>query len=128
MSEKTVAQKLLIKPGYTVLFVNPPVDLPTLLGEMPSALNTVPAAGESTDFILAFIASRAELEAALPVLKMRMKPGGLLWVAYHKGTSKVKIDINRDSIYTYGLTLGLTGVAMIAINDDWAALRLKAGV
>jgi hypothetical protein len=49
----------------------------------------------------------------------------LLWIAYHKGTSKVKTDIHRDSINAYALTLGMVGVAMIAINDDWAALRLK---
>lgn len=125
MSEKTVAQKLLIKEGYTVLFVNPPADLSALLGGLPAGVNTSPAADVAVDFILAFIANRAELEAALPALKPRMKPGGLLWVAYHKGTSKVKTDINRDSIYAYGLTIGLTGVAMVAINEDWAALRMK---
>lgn len=125
MSEKTVAQKLLIKEGYTVLLVNPPADLSALLGGLPAGVNTSPPAGVAVDFILAFIANRAELEAALPALKPRMKPGGLLWVAYHKGTSKVKTDINRDSIYAYGLTIGLTGVAMVAINEDWAALRMK---
>jgi hypothetical protein len=125
MSEKTVAQKLLIKEGYSVLFVNPPANLTTLLGGMPAGVNAAPAADVSMDLILAFIATRAELEATLPALKTRMKPGGLLWVAYHKGSSKTKTDINRDSIYAYGLTLGLTGVAIIAINEDWAALRMK---
>jgi len=46
-------------------------------------------------------------------------------VAYHKGTSQIKTDINRDSINAYASTLGFQGVAMISINEDWSALRLK---
>jgi hypothetical protein len=49
----------------------------------------------------------------------------MLWVTYHKGTSKVKTDINRDTINAYASTLGMQGVAIISIDDDWSALRLK---
>lgn len=125
MSKKSVAQKLLINEEYSVLFINPPADLPELLGGLTSGVNALPTAEAPVDLILAFIANRAELDAALPALKLRMKPKGLLWVAYHKGTSKVKTDIHRDSINAYAATIGLIGVAMIAVNDDWAALRLK---
>jgi hypothetical protein len=54
-----------------------------------------------------------------------MKPGELLWATYPKGTSKVKTDINRDIIASYVRTIGLVGVAMISIDDTWAALRLR---
>jgi hypothetical protein len=37
----------------------------------------------------------------------------------------VKTDIHRDTINAYAKTLGLEGVAMISIDDDWSALRLK---
>jgi hypothetical protein len=37
----------------------------------------------------------------------------------------VKTDINRDTINAYAASLGLQGVAMISIDDDWSALRLK---
>jgi hypothetical protein len=49
----------------------------------------------------------------------------MLWVSYHKGTSKVKTDINRDTINAYANSLCLQGVAIISIDDDWSALRLK---
>jgi hypothetical protein len=48
-----------------------------------------------------------------------------LWEAYHKGTSWVKTDINRDMIAAYGQSPGLQPNAMISINEDWAALRLE---
>jgi hypothetical protein len=49
----------------------------------------------------------------------------MLWVTYHKGTSKVKTDIHRDMINAYAHSIGLEGVAMISIDEDWSALRLK---
>ena len=59
-------------------------------------------------------------------LKKTLAPGGALWVTYHKGTSKIKTDINRDSINAYAGTLGMQAVAIISVDDDWAALRLKS--
>jgi len=49
----------------------------------------------------------------------------MLWVTYHKGTSKVKTDINRDTIYAYTHTIGLDGVGLGSIDDNWSAMRLK---
>ena len=57
--------------------------------------------------------------------KAVLKPGGILWVSYRKGTSRIKTDIHRESINTYAAGLGLKGVAIIAVDEDWAALRLK---
>ncbi len=36
-----------------------------------------------------------------------------------------KTDINRDSIVEYARSIGMEGVAMISIDEDWSALRLK---
>ena len=49
----------------------------------------------------------------------------MLWVTYRKGSSKIKSDINRDSIYEYALSVGLQGVAMIVVDENWSALRMK---
>jgi hypothetical protein len=35
------------------------------------------------------------------------------------------LDINRDSIAAYAATIGLQAVAMISVDEDWSALRLK---
>jgi hypothetical protein len=122
---KTPAQKLLMKEGYRVLFVHPPDDIEALLGGLPSGVTVVEGASSPIDFILVFSASRQALESDLPRLKDLLQPSGLLWVAYHKGTSRVKSDINRDSIAAYAQTIGMTPVSLIAIDDDWSALRVK---
>jgi len=77
------------------------------------------------DVIQVFVASRQEMEARLPGLKTLLAAKGALWVTYYKGTSKYKTDINRDSINADARHLGLQGVAIISVDDDWSALRLK---
>lgn len=123
MTEKTAAEKLLIKPGRRVRFDSAPADVVALLGGLPEG--AVLAGSGLIDVLVLFANHRAELEARLPGLRAELAPGGMLWVAYPKGTSKIKTDIHRDTIAAYAQTLGLIAVAMVAINDDWAALRLK---
>ncbi len=125
MSDKPIAQKLSIKPGSKFLLVNPPAGYATRLGTLPEGSRLLDEPGDSVDAIQLFVANRNELEAQLPRLKRLLARNGMLWVTYHKGTSQVKTDINRDSINAYARSLGLQGVAMISIDEDWAALRLK---
>ena len=125
MPDKTIAQKLLIKAGYSVLFINPPKGYKAALGAMPKDVTTLKEPTRPADLIQLFVANRKELEAQLPKLAGALKPNGLLWVTYYKGTSKTKTDINRDTINAYAKTLGWQGIAMISIDDDWSALRLK---
>jgi hypothetical protein len=125
MSEKTIAQKLLIKEGKKVLLVNAPQGYKTKLGPLPGGTKIVGKAAEPVDVIQLFVANRKELEAELPKLKPLVGPHSLLWVTYLKGTSKTRTDINRDTLHAYARGLGLEGVALVAIDDDWSAMRFK---
>jgi hypothetical protein len=125
MSDKSVAQKLMIKAGQRVSFVNQPKGYNAVLGELPKGVIVVKEASEPVDVLQLFVDSRKELEEQLPRLKTAVAPKGALWVTYHKGTSKQKTDINRDSIAGYARTIGMQAVAMISVDDDWSALRLK---
>jgi hypothetical protein len=51
----------------------------------------------------------------------------LLWISYPKGAARIKSDITRDPIWRTARTLGLEGVAMVAVDDTWSAMRLKVG-
>ncbi len=125
MSDKTVAQKLFIKENYQVLLVNEPEDYRSKLGQLLENVTVLTQPVELVDFVQFFVTSREELEAQLEKLKSILKPKGLLWVTYPKGTSKIKADINRDSIVKYARSVGLEGVAMISVDNTWSALRLK---
>src|SRR5438105_10468196 len=125
MSDKSIAEKLLIKEGRKVWFVNSTPGYRTRIGALPPNVTVLKAGAAPADIIQVFVRSRAELEAELPKLKRALAPNGLLWVTYAKGTSKMKADINRDSIAAYARSIGMEGVAMISVDDDWSALRLK---
>jgi len=126
MSDKSIAQKLMLKEGRKVLIVNAPKGYGSTLGALPPGVAVSNKPAGPADVIQVFVANRKELEAQLGKLKSLLAPGGILWVTYYKGTSKTKTDINRDSINAYAQEMGLQGVAMISIDDDWSALRLKA--
>lgn len=79
----------------------------------------------TADIIQLFVTSRSDLEKNLGKLKTLLALSGALWVTYPKGTSKIKSDINRDTIYEYAQSIGLQGVAMISVDETWSALRLK---
>jgi hypothetical protein len=125
MSDKSIAAKLFIKPDHKVLLVNPPEGYADQMDELPEGAIILSDSSCLVEIIQVFVSNRIELEAQLPRLKELMTPKGMLWVTYHKGTSKVQTDINRDTINAYAHTIGLEGVAMISIDHDWSALRLK---
>ena len=125
MSEKSIAQKLSIKPGYKFLLINSPQGYLARMGALPERTLILSDSSCTVEVIQVFIANRAELETQLPRLKELLASKGMIWVTYHKSTSKVKTDINRDTINAYAHSIGLEGVAMILIDDDWSSLRLN---
>lgn len=125
MSEKSVAEKLQFKAGRKVLLVNAPDDITALLGTLPDGVIVLSESQPNIDIIVAFLRNRQELESQLGQLRSYLHEKGMLWVVYYKGTARFKTDIHRDSINSYAQTIGLQGVAMISIDQDWSALRLK---
>ena len=125
MPDKTVAEKLLIKPGKKVLFINPPENADQVLGGLPQGVQTMDSPSEPADTILVFLPGRQAMEEQLPKLKGMIKPGSILWAAYYKGTARVKTDINRDILHAYAQTIGLRGVSLISLDQDWSAMRFK---
>ncbi len=122
MSDKSVADKLLIRKDSRIKIIGAPDGYVDSLGYAGGAESGGP---RNLDLIQAFVKSRRELEGLLAQVKSELKPGGIIWITYPKGTSKTKADINRDTIAAYAKKLGLQAVAVISVDDTWSALRLK---
>ncbi len=125
MPPKTVAQKMLIRPGARVLILGAPTGYSRVLGPLPKGAIRLARAAKDIDVLQVFVKSRKELEARLPKLKGYLAASGALWVAYPKGSTARGMDVSRDVIWRYASTLGLGPVALIAIDETWSALRLK---
>jgi hypothetical protein len=74
---------------------------------------------------LAFINDNKELISFLKTDLKNVEADSVLWFAYPKGTSKIKTDINRDTIRITGEDFGITTVTAISIDETWSALRFR---
>ena len=124
MSEKSIPEKLQLKPGRIFKVIGQPLQVVDVLSDLPPYAKFA-GKNEPADVLLVFIKTLAELSQLLPFGAELLKPGGIAWLAYPKKTSRVKTDLNRDIIWAYLHTIGWTGVSMISIDDTWSGFRLK---
>ena len=117
-STKPLWQKLFIKGG-TVLLMNAPSGYDKVLAGSPAKVVTRgPAAA---DTILLFVNDQAQLAASMATVVKSLGPSSSLWVAYRKGDK----NFHRDTLGKLMETFGFSGVAMVAVDDTWSALRVK---
>ena len=74
---------------------------------------------------LVFINNNNEYLDFLNKQLKNIEPDSILWFAYPKGSSKIKTDINRDTIRVTGEEFNITTVTAISIDDIWSALRFR---
>ncbi|MFZ2098433.1 MAG: hypothetical protein WAV05_17515 [Anaerolineales bacterium] len=118
MPAKSIVQKLSIKAGRQFLLVNPPNGYLTRLGALPGVVKLLSEPDSAVEATQVFVVNRAELEAQHPRLETLSAPKGMLWFTDHKGSTRVKTDINREAINAYTQSLRLQGVAIISIVED----------
>jgi hypothetical protein len=118
MSDKPVLERLQVKGGRTLAVVDAPDGIDRLGGAVASPLR-------DADVVLVFCPDRARLEASVPEVASRMKPGAVLWVAYPKLTSSLAGDLNRNLIHDRVRDWGLETVSQIAVDADWSGMRMK---
>lgn len=80
---------------------------------------------EKSKNTLMFINNSKEYRSFLRNGLKNIESDSVLWFAYPKATSKIKTDINRDTIREIGEEYGITTVTAISINDTWSALRFR---
>lgn len=117
-------KKLGIKTGARRLLLNTPENYKNLIGAWPEDISIVTMDAKSeVDFIHFFTQEMAELEVNFPLLKKKLKNGGMLWISWPKGTSKLPKDLNGNDVCNVGLENGLVDVKVCAIDGDWSGLK-----
>jgi hypothetical protein len=124
MVEKSVAQKLFLKPGRTIAIVNAPSGATEILLPLPEFAKMIDTP-EIADVVLLFTRDFSDFNRAFLPLAKSIKREAILWVAYPKKSSKITSDLDRDKLNVYAQSLGWLGVFMIAFDEDWSAMRLK---
>jgi hypothetical protein len=123
MVDSPLAKKLLIKPGHRILITNAPVGFS--LGALPEGAEAKTSGDGAFDHVITFVYNKAEVDNLAPNAINMVKPGGFLWFAYPKQTSKIKTDIHRDVGWDAVRNAGWEGIALIAVDDTWSAMRYR---
>ena len=123
----TTFEKLNFKNQNPIVIVNAPetfeAELRTLRGiKVVRALSEV----DAMEFSLAFVTTLKEVETAARALPKKAKDDATVWFAYPKGSSKkYKCEFNRDTGWKALGNAGFEPVRMVAIDEDWSALRFR---
>ena len=121
-SKTPLIQKLGIKPGFRVCFLNAPPDyaksLHLPLGVEPLAHPKLPM-----DFIQGFFKDKKTYEKSLPGLKKVLAPNGMIWVCWPKAASKVPTDLTESGVRNFGLKSGLVDIKVCAVDEIWSGLK-----
>lgn len=79
----------------------------------------------SFDWIQLFVRTEAELRRLTPKIAAALKPEGLLWISFPKGTSKVQTDLTRDKGWDSLKKLDLKWITLISVDETWSAFALR---
>lgn len=83
-------------------------------------------AGKGIAFALAFATTRAALDAHAAALAAGAEGDAVLWFAYPKKSSKrYACEFDRDRGWEVIRAAGWDSVRMVALDEDWSALRFR---
>ena len=81
---------------------------------------------KSVKFALAFATTQAQLDKSSKTLAAAAEGDAVLWFVYPKGSSKrYRCEFNRDSGWGVIRKAGFESVRMVAVDEDWSALRFR---
>jgi hypothetical protein len=84
------------------------------------------AKAKEIPFVLAFVTKLKEVESIAGKLEQLYKDDEMVWLAYPKLSSKkYTCEFNRDTGWQALGDIGFEGVRMVAIDEDWSALRFR---
>lgn len=116
------------EPLGSIVVLNAPESFEKEMREMEklaAVLTSLPAKGE-VSFVLSFVTKQNEVDTLAEKIVARLTADGVVWFAYPKGTSKkYKCEFNRDSGWAMLGKNNFEPVRMVAVDEDWSALRFR---
>ena len=119
--------KMNLKDQSEIVVLNAPESFERELGQLRGVKVRRTLSGASpVAFALAFVTRQADVDAVAPQVVKAAGRDAVVWFVYPKGTSKrYKCEINRDTGWKTLGAAGFEGVRMVAIDEDWTAVRFR---
>lgn len=121
-------KKLNYKDQKEILVLNNPESFEENLESIRPVASVLTSLANTTEitFAMLFVKTQKEIDELIPQIGNKLKGDAILWMCYPKGSSKkYKCDFNRDTGWAVMGQFDLEPVRMVAIDEDWSALRFK---
>jgi len=119
--------KLNLKDQSDIVVINAPASFePEITSLRGVTVRRAMADAKHISFSLAFATTQKEVDAVAKAIARKGGGDAIVWIAYPKGTSKkYTCEFNRDSGWPSMGAAGFEPVRMVAIDEDWSAVRFR---
>ncbi|MEZ0540289.1 hypothetical protein [Fibrella arboris] len=121
-------KKLNLTNQQQALLVNVPTELAALTAAFAERLNVAqqPESLAKADFVMGFVQQLAQVDQLADWIATHTEGDAVVWMVYPKQSSKkYRCEFNRDTGWASLGKAGFEPVRMVAVNDDWSALRFR---
>jgi len=124
MSE--VFRKLNLRDAAEILVLHAPASFEPELASLGVPVVRDLRQAERMRFVLVFATTQREVDEAAAHLTTHTTGDLVLWFAYPKQSSRrYRCEFNRDTGWASLTRAGFESVRMVAIDEDWSALRFR---
>lgn len=95
------------------------------MGTLPEGVQVANRLQGQFDWVQVFVKTKAEVDKLAPRLIAALKPAGMLWVSFPKGTSKIQTDLTRDKGWEVFQGADLKWINLISVDDTWSAFAMR---
>lgn len=125
MSDNALAKKLKLKPGQRAALIGAPAGYAKTLSPLPAGVEVVEKLSGKFDWAQVFVKNKAEIDKLAPRVAKALKPDGVLWISFPKGSSKIQTDLTRDKGWEALQGLDLKWLTLVSVDDTWSAFALR---
>jgi hypothetical protein len=123
-----VFKKLNYKTQTCIHVLNAPASFASNTNAMQAytTLKTKVSKKDTIAFFIGFVTKQKEVDDMIKKVIPQLTEDAVCWFCYPKGTSKkYTCDFNRDTGWQIMGTYEMEPVRMVAIDEDWSALRFR---
>lgn len=118
----TIAEQLDMVGRQEMVVSNPPDSFLLVMAPLPTPkIDPVLSGVAQTDYLLAFVQSKAEVDLLAAELPARLVGDAQLWLAYSSRSTELGPDTGWQSV----TAAGFQAIATVVIDTNWTALRFR---
>ncbi len=125
MAKSNLAGKMKLRPGHRAAVISAPDGFLDELSPLPAGVEMCHELRGKFDWVQIFVTNKADLEKAAPRAMHALKPEGLLWISFPKGSSKNQSDLTRDKGWDSLRNSEMKWINLISVNETWSAFSLR---